>query len=167
MHTHPHYPDLHHRHGHGAPALREHAPDGADSGAPDSLRRACAWSTCRGALDGHLIERATQPPCECDGVVVRPEVHEEEARLFVEHVAVEGGDFNAALLEGTDDVIHLGGAHHEVARDRRLSSSGRMEVDLGGDAHGRWNLVPTLADRLAPRDADLVNSAAHLSGDAK
>src|SRR3954447_3446809 len=37
---------------------------------------------------GRLIERRTQPLGELDRVVVRPEVHEDQPRLFGQHVAV-------------------------------------------------------------------------------
>ena len=42
-----------------------------------------------------MRQRRFQPLSELHGIVVRPEMHEEEARLLVEHMAVERGHLDA------------------------------------------------------------------------
>jgi len=42
-----------------------------------------------------LIERGAKSASELCGVIIRPEMKEEETRLFVQHVAVNGRDLNA------------------------------------------------------------------------
>src|SRR5689334_8022252 len=54
-----------------------------------------------------LIKRGADPLGELHGVVVRPEMHEVQARLLVQHVAVQGGDLDAVLAQGADDRIDL------------------------------------------------------------
>ena len=53
---------------------------------------------------GRLVERGAQPLGELDGVVIGPEMHEEQPRLLVQHVAVVGGYVDAvarnALITG-------------------------------------------------------------------
>src|SRR5215208_5954982 len=65
-----------------------------------------------------LVERSTQASRELHGVVVRPEVHEEEPGLFSQHMTVQRGDLNAVLPQCTNDRIHLARTHDEVPGDR-------------------------------------------------
>src|SRR4051794_8370779 len=85
---------------------------------------------CRLALGYlHLIESLTQTPRELAGVVIGPEVHEEQPRLIVEHVVVHGCHLDAVPAERLEHRVHLVGGQHEVARDRSLAAAGRLEVD--------------------------------------
>src|SRR5215203_783543 len=55
--------------------------------------RGCARS-CRSLRDLHAIEGSAQPSCQLLRIVVPPEMHEEQARLVVEHVVVDGRHFD-------------------------------------------------------------------------
>src|SRR5438477_12302458 len=91
-------------------------------------------------------------------------MHEEEAWLLVEHVAVQRGDLDAAAAERADHFVHFAGYHHEVAADRRLAVSGRLEVDCGGGAHRRRDGDPVLDYVRRARDAELIDAAVDLAG---
>src|SRR5437763_2837092 len=69
-------------------------------------------STCRCArqmadsslfLEADLAQRSLQPVRKLLGIVIRPEVHEEKARLLVQHVAMQRGDFNAVVAQGLEN----------------------------------------------------------------
>src|SRR3954452_3714929 len=80
---------------------------------------------------GRLVERGTQARGELDRVVVRPEMHEDEPRLLVEHVAVDRRHLDAIGAQLLDHRIDLLASEHEVAGDRRLAAAGRLEIDRG------------------------------------
>src|SRR6516225_2191932 len=92
------------------------------SGVPDSAPGA------RG-----LVERSAQPPSELDGIVVRPEVHEEKTGLLVQHVAVNRRDLDAIRPQCLDHRVDLIGGEHEVAGDRSLAATGWLEPDCRCD----------------------------------
>src|SRR5258708_5019364 len=58
---------------------------------------------------GGLVERGAQALGELDGVVIGPEVHEDQARLLGQHVAVDRGDLDAIRAQGLDHGIDLRG----------------------------------------------------------
>ena len=60
-------------------------------------------------------------------------MHEVEPRLLVEHVAVQRGDLDAVLPQRLEHRIDLLAQEHEVAGDRRLAVTGRLERDAGRD----------------------------------
>src|SRR5258708_17869706 len=49
-----------------------------------------------------LIKARTQSLGQFYGIVIRPKMHEEQARLFLKHMAVDGGDLNAVLSQRPD-----------------------------------------------------------------
>src|SRR4051794_3766974 len=49
-----------------------------------------------------LVERGAQPLGELDSVVVCPEVHEDQPRLFAQHVTVDRRHLDAALPQLLD-----------------------------------------------------------------
>ena len=52
-----------------------------------------ALRTCR------LVERGTQAARELDGVVIGPEVHEDQPRLLGQHMAMNGRDLDAVVAQ--------------------------------------------------------------------
>src|SRR5882757_6595027 len=68
-----------------------------------------AFRACR------FVERGTQALGELDRVVIRPEMHEEEPRLFVQHVTVERRDVDAMRPQCGDHRVHLVAGQHEIA----------------------------------------------------
>src|SRR5947209_6324217 len=108
-----------------------------------------------------LVERSAQPPGELDGIVVRPEVHEEKPGLLVQHVAVNRRDLDAVRTQGLDDRVDLVGGEHEIAGDRSLAAAGWLEADPGRQAQrGGWCERHALfGDLIAPGYAKLVDAA--------
>src|SRR5436305_8910179 len=62
-----------------------------------SLRQSKAAKSL--AIDGELTQCGAEASGQLQRVVIGPEVHEVQARVFAEHVAVNSGDLDAALLE--------------------------------------------------------------------
>jgi hypothetical protein len=54
--------------------------------------------SCSVRLACGLVKRSAQAAGQLDGLVVGPEVHEDQARLFGEHVAMQGGDLDSGGL---------------------------------------------------------------------
>src|SRR5581483_12320301 len=98
-------------------------------------------------------------------IVVRPEVKEEEPRLLVQHVAVDGGNLDAIRPQGFNHRVHLIGGQHEVARDGGLAAAGRLKINPRRNAHrpGGTKLHSVFRDRIPPRHAELVDAAARFS----
>lgn len=71
-----------------------------------------------------LIERCAEALRERDRVAIRPEMHEEKARLLVEHVAVQRCDFDAVFTKRTNHGIDLGATKHKITGDRCLTAVG-------------------------------------------
>ena len=93
-----------------------------------------------------LVECGAQSLGELDGVVIGPEVHEDEPRLLGEHVAVHRGHLDAVLPQRLDHRVDLLAGEHEVPGDGGLAAAGRLEAD--GRCHacgaGRRELHPVL-----------------------
>src|SRR5690348_6462733 len=91
-------------------------------------------------------------------------MHEVQARLFVEHVAVQSSDFNAVRAQGADHRIDLLPGEDEVASDGGVPVPGRLEVDAGGNAEwtGRIERHPALGNLVTPRDTELVDATDRL-----
>ena len=114
-------------------------------------------------LTSTLSSAAPQACGELARVVIGPEMHEEDARLFVEHVAVQGGDLDAVGLQGLDHRIDL------------LASSTKSPVMAAVSKPVGWKLMAIAApigarqghalvgDRLGARNAELVDAAAILA----
>ena len=65
---------------------------------------------------------------EHDGVVVRPKVHEEQARPFIKHVAVQGRNFDSVSTQRFDHRVDLITSQHKVTGYRGLSAAGRLKA---------------------------------------
>src|SRR5882757_3720641 len=87
--------------------------------------------------DGGLVERGAHASRQLQSIVIGPEVDEEHARLFVEHVAVDRGDLDVAGAQGPDEGVDLVAGDQEVAGYRRLAATCRLEVDRVGSSE-RW-----------------------------
>src|SRR5437868_15108155 len=94
-------------------------------------------------------------------------MHEEQTRLLIEHMAVHRRDFDAIVAQRANYGIHFVGAQHEIAGDSSFSAAGRLKIDGGGDSHRRRNFHSVLTDRLAARNAQLVDSTVAFSGNTK
>src|ERR1043165_6817248 len=108
-----------------------------------------------------LVERGAQAPGELDRIVVGPKMHEDQARLLGQHVAVDRRPLDAVLAQHLDHRIDFLAGQHEVAGDRRLAAAGRLEIDCRRNAGrtGRGELGAAFSDRIAPRDAELIDAA--------
>src|SRR5437879_2530179 len=94
-------------------------------------------------------------------------MHEEEPRLLIEHVVVDGGHLDPVLPERLQYRGHLLGDQNEVAGNRRLAAAGRLKVDGLPGAHRRWHRHPAILDRFGTGNAELVNAAIVLALSAK
>src|SRR5262249_35061936 len=112
-----------------------------------------------------LIQRLAQPLRQLQGVVVRPEVHEEQPGLLGQHVAVDRRDLDPVRPQGLDHRVDLLANEHEVARDRSLAAAARLEVDSGGDTAWPWRnkRYSMLGNGIAPRYRKLENPAIRLT----
>ena len=94
-------------------------------------------------------------------------MHEEEPRLFLQHVTVERGHLDAvarsALMTG-----FTSSGQDEVPGDRGFAAAGRLEVDGRRDPHGagRSDLHAAFHDRVAARHRELIDAAVRLALDA-
>ena len=97
---------------------------------------------------------------ELDGIVVRPKVHEEQPRLFIKHVTMQGRYLDAVAAQRFDDGIDLACHHHEIARDRGFAVASRLETDSGRQSHrsSRCDRRSVHRDRIAPRHTELIDA---------
>src|SRR5688572_21603915 len=79
--------------------------------------------------DLNLRERRIEPGRKFLRVIVGPEMHEEQARLVVEHVVVQRRHVDPVRVQRLDDWIDLVLGEYEVAGDRGLARAGGLEVD--------------------------------------
>ena len=92
-------------------------------------------------------------------------MHVEETRLIVQPMVVQRHDFYAVLPQRADHGVYLLGGHHEVAIDRRLALSGRLEVD--GGCHTHWSVQARAVFGgylLSATDVVLVDAALRFAG---
>ena len=80
-------------------------------------------------LDVDLVESSAQALGELLRVIIGPEVHEEKARLLIQHVAVQCGHLDAIVTQRFEDRIDLLSSQHKITGDRCLAAPGRLEVD--------------------------------------
>src|SRR6476660_5214340 len=95
-------------------------------------------------------------------------MQEEQARLLVEHVAVQGRDLNAVGTQGADHWIDFWCCKDEVASDCSLSISCWLKVDTGGNPERASGVERhyALGDVVAPGNAKLIDAADGLTFDA-
>jgi len=82
----------------------------------------------------HLVGRGFESARQLDGIVVCPEMHEEQARLVIQHVIVDCRHLDAVLPNGAKHRIDHRSDQYEVAGDRRLAVAGRRDVDRDAGA---------------------------------
>ena len=58
------------------------------------------------------------------GIVVGPEMDEEQPRLLIKHVAVVSGHLDGPGAQGTDQWVHFVARDEKIARDGRLAAAG-------------------------------------------
>src|SRR5262249_46471066 len=108
-----------------------------------------------------LVEGGAQSLGKLHGVVIGPEVHEEQPRLLVEHVAMDRRHLDAIRPQRLDHRIHLVRRQHEVAGDSGLAAAGGLEVDGGGEP--QWpdgsKLRSALIDGAPAGRPDLIHAA--------
>ena len=117
--------------------------------------------------DGGLVERRAQALRELHRVVVGPEMHEEQARLLVQHVAVQGGDLDAVARSAR----MTGFTSSAVSTKSPVIAALPPPVGWKLMAVGRPSARPAelhaaFADRIAARHAELVDAAVILALDA-
>src|SRR5215216_3545852 len=82
-----------------------------------------------------LVERCAQSPRQLQRVVMRPEMHENQPRLFGQHVTVDRRDLDAMLTQCLDDRVHFLAGKDEITGNRRLAVAGWLEVDRRRHPH--------------------------------
>src|SRR5580704_11307613 len=95
-------------------------------------------------------------------------MHEKQARLFIEHVAVQRRDLDPAGAKCLDDWIDLARHHHKVAGDRSVAVPRRLKAYSGRNAEraGRRNSHAVHRHRIAAGDAELIDATVGLAFDA-
>src|SRR6478752_10513765 len=63
--------------------------------------------------DGDFLKSRRYPFRQLYPIIICPEVHEKEARLLVEHVAVDGRYLDPVFAQGPDQRVHLVGRDHK------------------------------------------------------
>src|SRR6266849_7563185 len=87
------------------------------------------WAPCAGSLarsafrQPDLAQGRLQASGQLPGIIVGPEMHEEQPRLFGKHVAVQRRHLDPALAQGLEYGIDLLCDEHEVPGDRRLAAA--------------------------------------------
>src|SRR5437588_8903767 len=100
----------------------------------------------------HPVERGTKTSRQFKRVVVGPEVHEEEAGLFGEHVTVQRCDLNAPSAQRTNHGVDFARYEYEIACYRSAARARGLKVDRGRDAHRRRNNRPAVVYLFTARD---------------
>src|SRR5439155_13903664 len=92
---------------------------------------------------------------------------EEQPRLLVQHVAMNGRHLDAVRPQGIDNGVHLTAGKNKIPGDRRLAAAGRLKVDCCRDTHRPHggNLHSALGDWVAAWDAKLINATVGLAFD--
>ena len=100
---------------------------------------------------------------QLQGIRVRPDMQEEEARLFPQQMVMETGGLDAILEEGSDKRGDLVAQQDKVSGDSRLAALSWLEIEDGAEAHRGRNLELPLTDPPDSRDSDVIDSAVHPS----
>src|SRR4029453_8671487 len=77
---------------------------------------------------GALVERGAKPSRQFRRFAIGPEWQEEEPRLLVQHVAMDGRHIDPVGSQGLDDGIDLITGENEVAGDGSLAAAGRLKI---------------------------------------
>ena len=84
-----------------------------------------------------LVECGAQSLGQLQGVVVGPEMQEEQPRLLVQHVTVDRRDVDAVRSQRLDHRIYFVVGEDEIAGDGGLAAAGRLKVDADGSTQRR------------------------------
>src|SRR5262249_25133201 len=105
-----------------------------------------------GLAFGHvyLVERGANAVREFHRIIVWPEMHEDRARLVVQHVIVQGSHLYAGIAQRGHDRRDFPCLEHEVTGDRRLARTCGLEIDRCGCAHAGRNAHTGVGDRVGP-----------------
>src|SRR4051794_31228062 len=79
--------------------------------------------------DVDVTERRLQSGSELERIVLRPEMHEVEARLLTEHVVVHGCNLDTVLAQRLHYRRDFLVGQNEITGDRRLAASERLKID--------------------------------------
>src|SRR5215207_5446957 len=114
---------------------------------------------------GGLVKRRAQCAGELERVIMRPEMHKNQAWLLAQHMTVNRGHLDTVGAQHPEYLLHFLCRQHEVAGDGGVTTASRLEVDSGRDSHRTcWgDLHPTLTDWIAPRHIELVDTTIRLS----
>src|SRR6266849_2686128 len=66
-------------------------------------------------LNVHFVQRRPEATCEFERIALAPEVHEQQARRLVQHVAMQCRDLDAVGTQRAQDGVHFAGDQDEVA----------------------------------------------------
>src|SRR6267378_5925832 len=92
------------------------------------------WFSMLDLVQGRL-QTSGQLPC----IIVCPEMHEEQPRLFGKHVTVQRRHLDSAFAQRLEHGVDLLRDEHEVPGDRRLAAPGGLEVDDDARTHADGN----------------------------
>src|SRR5258706_8500495 len=76
-----------------------------------------------------LVERGAQSLGKLQGIVIGPEMKEEQPRLLIQHVAMDRGHLDAVRPQSLDHRVHFVTRNHEIAGNSGLTATGRLEID--------------------------------------
>src|SRR5258708_3518804 len=125
---------------------------------PPWCKGLCSW--LRRSFPGvGLIERGAQPFRQFYRVVIGPEMHEEQARLFFQHVAVNGRNLNALLTQRLDHRIDFAAQQNEISGDGGLAPAGRLKVHGRPQAHGAGNRHAGVRYLFGPGNSYLIDAS--------
>src|ERR1035437_2913772 len=114
-----------------------------------------------------VVECAAQGPCELHRIVVRPEVHVEEARHVIQCMAMQSYCLNAVVLQNLHHGSNLFPRQREVPSNGGFPIAGWLEVDRDAHPH-RWRRIhPLFRELLCARHVDMQHSTTHVAGGAK
>src|SRR5712692_488756 len=106
-----------------------------------------------------LAQGRLQVSGQLPGIVVCPEMHEEQPRLFGEHVTMQRSHLDSAVAQGPEHGIDLLCDEHEVPGDRRLAAPGRLEVDDDARSHADGNRHSIFHYGFGPGDVERIDAA--------
>ena len=90
-------------------------------------------------------------------------MHEEEPRLLLKHMAVDGNHLDAVLPERGDHWVQLFSRNHEITGNCSFATASRLKADCCARTHGGWGWHPVLGDCIPARDRELIDAAIHLA----
>src|SRR3954452_11538700 len=87
--------------------------------------------------DIDMVQRGFQPGCELLRIVMRPEMHEEEAWLLTDHVVVHGCNLYTVLAQCLHHRRDFLVGQNEIAGNRRFAAAERLKINGVRQTHAR------------------------------